>query len=157
MDFGKLFFSAYGRIGRQEFWIGWVILLMVGIFTCFIPVINLIAWMGLLYCGVCIRSKRLHDMGRSGWLQVIPIIARIVRDVIVIYLIIFGLIAGYALGHAALPGIAVGVVTLIFSAIAACLVDLGFLIWIGASQGDPLDNLYGPAPEDRSYRMGAAA
>jgi uncharacterized membrane protein YhaH (DUF805 family) len=157
MDFGKLFFSAYGRIGRQEFWIGWVILLMVGIFTCFIPVINFIVWCGLLYCGICIRSKRLHDMGRSGWLQVIPVVAKVVFAVIGFYLIVFGAIAGWMAGPVAVPGIALGIATLVFSAIAAWLVQVGFLLWIGVSQGDPLDNQYGPAPDYPPYRMGAPA
>ncbi|MEI7931929.1 MAG: DUF805 domain-containing protein [Alphaproteobacteria bacterium] len=157
MDFGKLFFSAYGRIGRQEFWVGWAILLMVGIFTCFIPFVNFIAWCGLLYCGICIRTKRLHDMGRSGWLQVIPVVAKLVFGVIVFYLIIFGAIAGYAWGHAALPGIAIGVATLIFSALAAWLIQVGFLLWIGIAERDPYDNIYGPGPTDEDYRMGAPA
>jgi uncharacterized membrane protein YhaH (DUF805 family) len=156
MDFGKLFFSAYGRIGRQEFWVGWVILWMVGLFTMLIPLINSIAWIPLLYCGVCIRSKRLHDMGRTGWLQVVPVIACIVFWVIVFWAILGAVFGAALMGEASAPGIALGVMGVVMAGLIAWLIDIGFLIWIGVSDRDPYDNLYGPGPAD-DYQRGAVA
>jgi len=33
-----------------------------------------VVWAVSVYAGVCLYSKRLHDMGRSGWLQLIVLI-----------------------------------------------------------------------------------
>lgn len=157
MDFGKLFFSAYGRIGRQEFWIGWAILLMVGLFLWMIPFFNFVAWPALLYCSICIRAKRLHDMGRSGWLQVVPVIAKIVFGAILFYFTMGMVVAGVLGGVFAAPGVAMGVATLTLAAIACWFVDVGFLLWIGISERDPYDNIYGPAPHlDADYRATAS-
>ena len=159
MDFGKLFFSAYGRIGRQEFWVGWIMLWMIGIFTMLIPLINSIAWIPLIYCGICIRSKRLHDMGRTGWLQVVPVIACIVFWVIVFWVIVFWAILGSNVSAALMdeasdPSIVLGVMGVVIAAAVAWLIDVGFLIWIGVSDRDHYDNIYGPGPAD-DYQRGA--
>ncbi len=161
MDFGNLFFSAYGRISRQEFWIAWVILLAVGIFAAFIPGINLLVGLGSLYCGVCVRSKRLHDMGRSGWWQIIPHVAKLVVLVVLIYFGIAALVTGLSwdmvVHSVAAAGLVAGVIAMILTFVAAGMVNLGFLLWIGISESDPYDNLYGPSRIAGDYRMGAPA
>jgi len=78
---GKLFFSAQGRIGHEEFNKGAVILLAIHFF-------GWLAWFGglamgviagllsfvLVYCWICLFAKRLHDAGKSGWIY-LPIFA----------------------------------------------------------------------------------
>ncbi len=161
MDFGNLFFSAYGRIGRQEFWVGWAILLMVGIFFAFVPFINLILPWGLLYCGICLRSKRLHDMGRTGWWQIIPHVAKLVCLIIVIYLVAAAVLAGVAwhmlIHPAVVAGAVAGAITLVMALFAVWLIDVAFLLWIGIVEPDPYDNTYGPGPANEDYRMAATA
>ena len=74
MDWTKLFFSADGRIGRQAYWIGWLVLIGVNTLLFWVPFLSLVT----IYCWICICSKRFHDMGRSGWLSAIPVSLSIV-------------------------------------------------------------------------------
>src|SRR6187399_1393789 len=69
MDWKSLFFSAEGRIGRQAFWIGWLVLLGIQVVAGWIPVVGHALGLVALFCWVCLCTKRLHDMGRSGWWQ----------------------------------------------------------------------------------------
>lgn len=146
MDWGKLFFSAYGRIRRQDFWVAFFILLGVLFLLGWLPPI----WLAALYCSICIRSKRLHDMGRSGWLQVIPWIVYAVATVISVYFVMAAIFTGGNFDNfnefAAAMGIVFGGLTVVFAWCVALLVDLGFLLWIGFSEGEPQDNRFGPLP-----------
>ena len=72
---GNLLFSPDGRIGRQEFQKGAVILLAVNFFlwpTWYVSLgLGLLAAtlsLGLVYCWACLFIKRLHGAGKSGWL-----------------------------------------------------------------------------------------
>lgn len=155
MDIGKLFFSAEGRIGRQEFWLGWLALFAIVTLTSWIPLIGFLVWVVNVYCKVCIYSKRLHDMGRSGWLQIWTYVPFAVATALSIYAIIGLIFAGVALRE--WPGlIAAGAVSGILIAglswIVAFLIDLGFLLWVGIADREPFDNRYGPAPLSPDYR-----
>lgn len=155
MNWGNLFFSAYGRIGRSNFWLAWAMLLFGGLLVMVVPGVNLIAWAVLIYCGICIRSKRLHDMGRSGWWQVAPVAAYLaVTAMAVIYGLIvaaaaIGAETSISAGGAApfITIVGVGGVAIALAAMAAWMFEIGFLLWIGISEPDPFDNPYGPAPD----------
>ena len=41
MDWAKLFFSADGRIGRQAYWIGWLVLIGVNTLLFWVPFLSL--------------------------------------------------------------------------------------------------------------------
>ena len=73
MDWKSLFFSAEGRIGRQVFWIGWLMLLGAHVVAGWIPLIGQVIALMAIFAWVCLCTKRLHDMGRSGWWQLVPI------------------------------------------------------------------------------------
>lgn len=149
MDFSKILFSAYGRIGRQEFWLAWLMLFGIGLITAFIPIVHLVAWMFTLYCGICIRSQRLHDMGRTGWWQVVPVVAGTAAWMMMIYVIIALALTWshvWWVPHpAAVAGTALGVTSMVLAILASWIIDLAFLLWIGISESDPYDNVYGPA------------
>ena len=73
MDWKSLFLSADGRIRRSEFWIGWLVIFAVNaLLGWVIPLLSIL----LIYPTVCIFSKRLHDMGKTGWLQLAPIVVQ---------------------------------------------------------------------------------
>jgi uncharacterized membrane protein YhaH (DUF805 family) len=77
-----LFLSPRGRIGRRSFWHGWLVLTLInvslvsaigGVAKAVTP--NSLIWLPplvTLYPTICLYSKRLHDLGRSGWLQLFP-------------------------------------------------------------------------------------
>lgn len=84
MDFGQTlsyYFDHYtdfnGRARRQEYW--YIVLwnLIFGL----IPVVNILWVLATLIPGLALSVRRLHDIGKSGWLlllSLIPIIGAIV-------------------------------------------------------------------------------
>ena len=75
-----LFLSPTGCIGRRSFWHGWLVLTAAnvalfclgnrltqpeGIKAAAFPLIT-------LYPTICLYAKRLHGLGKSGWLQAPP-------------------------------------------------------------------------------------
>jgi len=57
MDWKTLFFSPDGRIGRQSFWIGWLVLLGVNVVLGWIPLIGWALSLVTIYCNVCITAN----------------------------------------------------------------------------------------------------
>jgi uncharacterized membrane protein YhaH (DUF805 family) len=81
MSIGSLLFSAKGRIARKSFWIGYgpmlVVTLALGAYARadmdnrMVSSLTLLISLILLYPMICIFAKRLHDIGLSGWLQLL--------------------------------------------------------------------------------------
>jgi uncharacterized membrane protein YhaH (DUF805 family) len=97
MDFGYLFFSWDGRIGRGNYWLGTICLGVVGVlaglllWTIFGPGLILsaagrftqfVVSMALLYPGYCLMAKRFQDRNESRSLAQIGIGAMIVKAVL---------------------------------------------------------------------------
>jgi uncharacterized membrane protein YhaH (DUF805 family) len=138
-----------GRSNRQEYWIS-VLLLIVAAFvlsylhmeaaSAAITIMWVITWM-----------RRLHDIGRPGWVALLPIA-----------LMIIAIMIGVALGGqpfinaiaametmntaAAIPDKLVYLI--IGVGLTAVICQFGFTIWLGARKGDPGDNRFGKPPED---------
>lgn len=90
MDFKKWFLDPVqnhyadfeGRATRQQFWMYVLVVLMISVvFMILGAVIGSVAGMvhmlislGLLVPGLAIGARRLHDTGKSGWLQLIVLI-----------------------------------------------------------------------------------
>ncbi len=75
MDFKHLFASLDGRIGRQQFWIGWIIISVISAAFSFIsPIVGLIAALVLLYSHICVQGKRWHDRDKSAWWVLISLV-----------------------------------------------------------------------------------
>ena len=149
MDWKTLFFSADGRIGRSAFWLGWLVLLGVNVVLGWIPLIGGLLSLVTIYCNVCVTSKRLHDMGRSGFLQVWP---WLLCSVLVVGSIVMvagpAIVAGASdMDEAAIKAAVLGGVGgMLLGLLAAFAIGLSFLLWIGVSNGDASDNKYGPPP-----------
>lgn len=148
LDWQKLLFSFEGRIRRSHFWIGWLICLGVGVVAKWIPVIGFFVSIALIWPNLAITVKRLHDMGQAAWLAAIPWVVGIVGGVVAVSMIgvsVFSnasaLQEGDPVAILGLLGPAVGLVAIV------CLVCLGFLLWIGLSEGQAGANRYGPNPK----------
>lgn len=147
MDFGRLLFSPDGRIGQGQFWIGFLILFVGGILIHLVPIAGTLVWLLSTYCWVCLFSKRLHDMGKSGWLQVWFYLF----DLMAIAALIVGgfgsILAAVLTGGQVAWGLLAGGVGLLFLAICAiALSKLLLVLWLGLSPGQAGDNRYGPPP-----------
>jgi uncharacterized membrane protein YhaH (DUF805 family) len=149
MDWKTLFFSADGRIGRSAFWMGWLMLVGVNVVLGWIPLIGWLLSLVTIYCFVCVYSKRLHDMGKSGFLQIWPMILCIVLLVGGVFMAggpaIMASLSNASEGAIAAAALAgVGGMGLAF--LLALVISVGFLLWVGLSNGDAGENRYGPAP-----------
>jgi len=147
MDWKNMFFSADGRIGRQEFWIGFLILLGVGVVLNFIPLIGQVLSIVTIWCWICLYTKRLHDMGKSGWTQLLPIGASFAAGVFAAVSGGAAIIATAMQGDNADPtAMVAGLGAAALAILAATLVCLIFLLWVGLSGGQAGENRFGPAP-----------
>ena len=142
-DWRTLFLEANGRIGQKDYWIGIIILFAAGVVLSWVPLIGQVVTLASIYFGVCVSSKRLHDMGKSGWLAAIPYGITTVAVVLSAMAFVGGIVStSYGNDYAMLAGIGgiAGLWGLVF------IVNLGFLIWLGVTAGQPGDNAYGPPP-----------
>jgi uncharacterized membrane protein YhaH (DUF805 family) len=145
MDWKSLFFTADGRIGRQAFWIGWLMLLGVHVVAGAIPLIGWALGLAALYASVCLYTKRLHDMGRTGWWQVLPIVLGPVLIIGSAISIGFGALLAN-LTNAGDAWALAGVGGLFVSLAIAFVVMIGFTLWVGTAEGQPGENQYGEPP-----------
>jgi uncharacterized membrane protein YhaH (DUF805 family) len=148
MNWGSLFFSAEGRVGQKDFWLAAAILFVFGVVAHAAIGIGTLLWLLSTYCWICLYSKRLHDIGRSGWVQIVP-------WVLGWFLIGAGLVMGlgglvgllfsglpHFLGGMVVGGVAIGLGFVFLSG----LMHLLFLLWLGLTQGQTGPNRYGPEP-----------
>ncbi len=84
IDGMKRYFQFSGRAGREAFWMFYLVLFIINaVFEVFerIPALNGVGvWLGGLFTLVAlipflaVSARRLHDIGRSGWWQLIGLI-----------------------------------------------------------------------------------
>jgi uncharacterized membrane protein YhaH (DUF805 family) len=143
-DWRKLFLDANGRIGQKDYWIGFGIVFAAGLVFGWIPLIGFLFSLVAIYAGVCVSSKRLHDMGRSGWLAAIPYGAYAAATLLSV---IFFMGAMGAAHYDNGMGFVAGMGTMGLLWTLAFVLNVGFVIWLGVTPGQPDDNAYGPPPQ----------
>ncbi len=131
MDLKILLLTPRGRIGRGPFWIGFAIVMVVSLVLNMIPgVVGHLLGIILLWPQVCIHAKRLHDMGRTAWWMLAPVLVLLVCGV-----------ATYALAFSETGGgVSAGVAPLAIAAVCG----IGFLLWVGLTPGSSQTNRFGP-------------
>lgn len=72
-----------GRVGRQEFWmfVLFSILIQIAFDIVGLDIISMLVSLGLLVPSLALGARRLHDIGKSGWWQLlgfIPIVGWII-------------------------------------------------------------------------------
>ena len=142
MDFSTLYLSTEGRIGRQTFWIGHIVLAVIGIvlalltaslfgqmsfMTRLISLIYIVA-----YPAYAVSAKRFQDRNKSGSLGAILIGLSVFSAL----LDLFGLT-----GNPIAPNMFGILLSLITLAVA-----IWYLIELGILRGTVGDNQYGPDP-----------
>lgn len=140
-----MFAYLQGRSGRKEYWIGVGLLLLVGIGLAYANVGG--ASGATTFLWVLIWNRRLHDIGKSGWIILAPL-----------GLMIAVAIAGALLGGNELlkafeysqkgtgPVTDRGAMLFVGLVIALLAIQFGFTIWLGVRKGDDGSNRFGPPP-----------
>ncbi|WP_339931403.1 DUF805 domain-containing protein [uncultured Brevundimonas sp.] len=147
-DWKVLLFSFQGRIRRQHFWIGWLILLGAGVVAKYIPILGPLILLALIWPHLAIAVKRLHDIGQSGWLVAIPWVVTIVALVVGFGTVGISAIANSAALENEDPAAIFALIAPAMGMFAViCLVNLGFMLWIGLTPGTNGDNRYGSDPK----------
>ena len=149
-DFQSAMFSFEGRLRRSHFWIGFLIIFGANVVLGWIPILGWLISLALIWPNLAISVKRLHDMGRTGWLVVAPYLISFALLIAGMVIMFGGMAAGgmapdyYEDNPAAalaVMGPAFGVFLLSF------LVGLAFILWIGLTDSQPGDNRFGPNPK----------
>ncbi|MBX9708901.1 MAG: DUF805 domain-containing protein [Caulobacteraceae bacterium] len=146
-NFQHVLFSFNGRIRRQHFWIGWLICLGAGVVLGWIPILGTLLSIALIWPNLAISVKRLHDMGQSGWLIVIPWIAGI-GGVIAAFMTVG--VAALSSGYVSTddPAAVLAIIGPMFGILSiVALIQLGFLLWIGITDSQRGENRFGPNPK----------
>jgi len=137
MDFVNLYTSFDGRISRQPFWIGMIILVVVMIVLMFLVMFGgmlliFILQLVFLYPSAAVMVKRLHDRNKSGYYAAILLGLSLLNGFTNVLGITGNPLEANALDY--ILGILVFVVSIWF------LIELGFL------RGTTGQNQYGPDP-----------
>jgi uncharacterized membrane protein YhaH (DUF805 family) len=144
MDFSNLFMSTEGRIGRQNLWIGLIILAVIGIViiqviwflfdhTSFMArLLNLVYTLAVAYPAYAVLAKRFQDRGKKGMFAGILIGLSILSALLALFGLTGDPLNPNTLGTAL--GFVMGIVGLWY------LIELGFL------RGTIGANEYGPDP-----------
>ena len=154
MDWKNLYLTSTGRLGQKDFWLSWLILLVISILAGWVlgmvhVLASTVVGLALLYPGYCIMTKRFNDFGKNG--KVLAAIPYGISAVLSIWTAIttMGLLGGVAAGAdpaALAAGGAAGLAGIGMLAMVGGLIGLAFLLWAGLSKGDPAPNAYGPVP-----------
>lgn len=140
--------SFDGRLRRQHFWISFAILFGVGLVTGWIPLLGLLISIVLIWPNLAIVVKRLHDMGKSGWLALIPVVGSIL-GIAIMFIGGAGALASAAInGEEPSAAAAMGALGAMgIGGLVWLITGLGFLLWIGITDSQPGENQYGPNPK----------
>jgi len=140
-----MFAYLNGRSSRREYWIGIVLLLIVGLGLAFANVGG--AGSVTTFLWILIWNRRLHDIGHSGWMILIPL-----------GLLIVFAAGGLVFGGAELrnafeysqrgsgPITERGATLFLGLVLVLLAIQFGFTIWLGVKKGDPGSNRFGPVP-----------
>jgi uncharacterized membrane protein YhaH (DUF805 family) len=126
-SFNFLFVNPNGRTPRAEFAAALVTLLAAAAFYAFLVKGTTAHWcvLMLVFPGVILHARRLHDMGHSAWPLVIPGVLAVVACAVWLHLVSFG-----APFNTAVP----------LAALAACA---GFALWGCMGSGQAEANRFG--------------
>ncbi len=155
MDWQNLLFNVEGRISARDYWKGVAVIIGGNILLNFLPLIGGLVWLVLIWVGIAVYGKRLHDTGRTAWFHALPWVFNIV-----IFAIGATLLGGVVLAAFLSDGEVDPLMIISAGGAGALLLALGqliwlvYTIWLGFASGAGGANRFGDAPvielDDRS-------
>lgn len=153
MNIGNVLFSPNGRIGQQDYWIGILILIGGNIIAQFIPILGALIWLGLIWVGIAVYGKRLHDSGKTAWIHLLPWALSTVLAFVGIAIMVASAISAGVISETSadfsveqiIALVSAGGIGLLLLGLSS-LVWVIYTIWVGVMAGDPGENRFGPAP-----------
>ena len=74
----KKYFCFEGRANRKEFWMWVLVVFVISFVLSLIPkaggILSAIFSLAVLLTSIGVTARRLHDLGKSGWLQMLGLI-----------------------------------------------------------------------------------
>ncbi len=138
MELRWLYFSARGRLSAKAFRQTYLGLFVVSVLSSLMPLIGVIFGLLTSIAMINITTKRLHDMGRSGWLQ----LAQIAPWAGVVAWAALAA-AGEAKADEAIVRMAQNNALFLGALALATAISLGFLAWVALGAGQDGANAYG--------------
>ena len=83
MDWKHTFFSGKGRLDRRDFWLATLLIAALNVLLRLLGPVGYLLVILLLFPHTCILSKRLHDLGWSGWFAGAPFAVCLICGVLV--------------------------------------------------------------------------
>jgi len=143
-----------GRATRAEYWwfilgnsIIFTILIFLGRYSNFIFSIFFLA---IIIPTLSVTARRLHDVGKSGWLQLLGIIASIVIVISASLSLLFGFTGGLLLLSGNSSEIGSGILGIAVILGVLSIISVGINIWLFilyVTNSTPGNNKYGPNPK----------
>lgn len=154
-NFATAMFSFQGRLRRSHFWIGWAIVFFGYYVWTLIPFLNLLLLLVspvLIWCNLALGTKRLHDMGKSGWLIAIPWVAMTIGFIYAVVVIVMAALSDpVAFENSSDPMRVMGLMAPALGAWGVtALIGIAFWLWLGIADSQPRANQYGPSPKQSS-------
>jgi uncharacterized membrane protein YhaH (DUF805 family) len=152
MNWGHVLFSPNGRISKSHYWYGVLVIILANLFSNFIPILGTLISLGLIWVGIAVYGKRLHDTGRSAWLHAVPW-ALSIALVIAGFVMIGGTLLELGLNDRLedpdteeIFAILAASGGFLLMMLLSTLVWIVYTLWLGFSAGDTEANAYGPVP-----------
>lgn len=131
----RLFWEPEGRISRRTYALGVAALIGLVLTFGWIPILGPFVVLGCTLSLIVITTKRLHDFGRSGWLQLAPIA---LQAAMLMGGVSMMLCQGFPFCTASAQQ-GLGLLLLLGSS----LPSLAFVAWAALTPGDPGHNHFG--------------
>jgi uncharacterized membrane protein YhaH (DUF805 family) len=147
MDWQTLFLSVNGRMGQKDYWVGVGILFVLGLVLSNVPIARNLWPLASIYFAVCVYGKRLHDIGQSAWMVMVPfgiMLASFVLAFVIGGAAFMGAVSSSSSDTGAVLGGLAGLGVASILVLVAAVSVIGWIIWLGTRPSDPLDNQFGP-------------
>lgn len=139
------FLSFKGRSTRQEYWT--MVAVLVGINLAIWFLLHRVPGVGGVIAVFWIRTytRRLHDIGQSGWMQCVLYFAQVVAILAGLIWAWPDLMAAVRMGYRA-EQLVESAWPIGLGIIASSLMQVGYTIWLGCKAGEAEENRFGPSP-----------